>query len=60
MQKKMTTNFFKIKKEIYCKKLNGDNLDEAQILKSISNKSIGTFFFPHVSEFKGSEDQKVI
>ena len=45
--------------EIYVKKLNGENLNQNGVLKVLTNKTIGTFYYPYVSEFKELQNQKV-
>ncbi len=45
--------------EIYCKKQSGENFDQPQMIKLITNKSIGTYYFPHVSEFKDNNNQTI-
>ena len=46
-------------KDIYCKKLKGENLNQNELLKVISAKNMGTFYFPQVVEFKEMQNQRV-
>ena len=41
------------------KKLNGVNMNQNEVLKVLSHKTIGTFYFPYVNEFKEFQNQKV-
>jgi len=44
--------------EIYINKLNGQNLDENEFLKSISRKTFGSYNFPAISDSKEIHTQK--
>ncbi len=44
--------------DIYCKRLNGQNLDQNEIIKGISSRNIGSYYFPQVVEFKELQNQK--
>ena len=56
MNKVLTFNFFK---EIYSKKLKGENLNQNELLKVISAKNMGTYYFPQVVEFREMQNQQV-
>ena len=45
-------------KDIYCKKLKGENLDELGSVKSIQVRNMGTSYFAQVDEFKEFHEQK--
>lgn len=40
--------------------MRGENYDQNQILKVLNSKTIGTYYFPQLIEFKELKDQKVI
>lgn len=44
--------------DIYTKRQRGENVDQNTILKGVSSKHMGTYFFPQVVEFKEFQDQE--
>lgn len=44
--------------ELYSKRLTGQSLNQNEELKQISAKTIGTYYFPQVTEFKEFQNQK--
>ena len=44
--------------EIYSKKLKGQNLNQNEFLRVITAKTIGTYYFPQVVEFKEMQNQQ--
>lgn len=44
--------------DIYVRRLRGENVDQNAILKIVSNKHMGTYFFPQLIEFKEFQNQQ--
>lgn len=44
--------------EIYSKRLTGQHSNQNEVIKQISAKTIGTYYFPFVTEFKEFQNQK--
>ena len=45
--------------EFYVKQLSGESTNQNEVVKSLSSKTMGTFYFPYVTEFKEFQNQKV-
>ncbi|CAF0716214.1 unnamed protein product [Brachionus calyciflorus] len=44
--------------DIYTRRSRGENEDQNHVLRTISSKTMGTYYFPQIVEFKEFQDQK--